>query len=219
MKILQKIAIFFFLVVMQSVVGQSGKIVISKEQAIKKGIYSPPSTENSIAVAETPKPEKEKKQNAKPKQKKEKNNILVTKNDDDIIISNETDSYIAEQLIYNASDNLGIKYRSGGTTREGFDCSGLMYSTFKKFDITLPRSSYEMALIGRKIEPTEYKKGDLIFFRTFGGSRISHVGMITEVNGDEIKFIHSSTQLGVIVSSLKEPYYQRTFAQVNRVLE
>jgi hypothetical protein len=43
--------------------------------------------------------------------------------------------------------------------------------------------------------------------------------MITEVNGDEIKFIHSSTQLGVIVSSLKEPYYQRTFAQVNRVLE
>lgn len=219
MRALQKILIFIFLIVAQFVVAQSGKIVVSKEQAIKKGIYSPPSTENAIASIETPKPEKEKKQSIKPKQKKDKNNILATKNDDDIIILNENDSYIAEQLIYNASDNLGIKYRSGGTTREGFDCSGLMYSTFKKFDITLPRSSYEMALIGRKVEPSEYKKGDLIFFRTFGGSRISHVGMITEVNGDEVKFIHSSTQLGVIVSSLKEPYYLRTFAQVNRVLE
>ena len=44
-------------------------------------------------------------------------------------------------------------------------------------------------------------------------------GVYGKVNGDEITFIHSSTQLGVIVSSLKEPYYQRTFAQVNRVLE
>jgi hypothetical protein len=42
--------------------------------------------------------------------------------------------------------------------------------------------------------------------------------MVIEANEDEIKFIHSSTQQGVIISSTKEPYYRRTFAQVNRVL-
>ena len=94
-----------------------------------------------------------------------------------------------------------------------------MFSTFKKFNITLPRSSHEMAQIGREIDSNNAKKGDLIFFKTFGGSRISHVGMITEINGDEIKFIHSSTSLGVIISSTNESYYKRTFAQINRVLE
>ena len=94
-----------------------------------------------------------------------------------------------------------------------------MYSTFKKFDITLPRSSHEMAEIGTKINPEDAKKGDLIFFINRGQRRINHVGMIVEVNGDEIKFIHSSTQGGVIISSLKESYYERTFKQINRIIE
>ncbi|WHT40455.1 NlpC/P60 family protein [Myroides sp. mNGS23_01] len=58
----------------------------------------------------------------------------------------------------------------------------------------------------------------MIFFRTGRGSRISHVGIITEVIDDEIKFIHSSTTKGVIVSSTKEDYYKRRFVQINRVL-
>jgi cell wall-associated NlpC family hydrolase len=56
-----------------------------------------------------------------------------------------------------------------------------MFSTFKNIDMTLPRSSYEMAKYGDKIDRSAAKKGDLIFFATFGGGRISHVGMITEV--------------------------------------
>jgi cell wall-associated NlpC family hydrolase len=114
---------------------------------------------------------------------------------------------------------IGTKYRNGGTSDEGYDCSGLMFSMFKKFDIVLPRSSHEMARVGKILTPTEYRIGDLIFFKTFGGNLISHVGMITEINAEEIKFIHSSTSLGVIISSTKEPYYERTFAQVNRILD
>ena len=127
--------------------------------------------------------------------------------------------YLALQLINVASDNLGTSYRSGGTTPAGFDCSGLMYSTFKKFDITLPRSSHEMAEVGTEINPEKAKKGDLIFFINRGQHRINHVGMIVEVNGDEIKFIHSSTTGGVMISSLKESYYERTFKQINRIIE
>ena len=150
---------------------------------------------------------------------KKKNTVLNDKNATDIFIDNNTESYLVLQLINVASDKLGTGYRSGGTTPAGFDCSGLMYSTFKKFDITLPRSSYEMAEVGTRIEPEKAKKGDLIFFINRGQRRINHVGMIVDINGDEIKFIHSSTQNGVVVSSLKESYYERTFKQINRIIE
>lgn len=153
------------------------------------------------------------------KTKPRKNTLLNDKNEDDIFIDNENDYYIVNQLINVASDNLGIVYRAGGTTKNGFDCSGLMYSTFKLFDISLPRSSHEMAAIGSPIDLKEAKKGDLIFFINRGQKRINHVGMIVEINGDDIKFIHSSTQNGVIISSLKESYYERTFKQINRVIQ
>ena len=75
-----------------------------------------------------------------------------------------------------------------------------------------------MAKIGEKLKMNEVKKGDLVFFKTNGKDTINHVGLVVEANDDEIKFIHSSTQKGVIISSTKEPYYKRTFAQANRVL-
>jgi len=144
---------------------------------------------------------------------------INTKNENDIFIDDVYESYVVKQLINVASDNLGVVYRGGGTTKNGFDCSGLVYSTFKKFDITLPRSSHEMAEIGVTINYENAKKGDLIFFINRGQKRINHVGIVTEVDGNDIKFIHSSTQSGVIISSLKEPYYQRTFTQINRIIE
>lgn len=129
------------------------------------------------------------------------------------------DYSVADDLIAKASDNLGIRYRSGGTSKAGFDCSGLVCSTFGALDIKLPRSSSEMSTIGTRVTSEEAQKGDLIFFKTRGSRRINHVGMVVEVVGDEIKFIHSSTSKGVIISSTKEGYYQRNFAQVNRVLK
>ena len=130
-----------------------------------------------------------------------------------------TNEELADELIRMASDNLGSRYRAGGTSKNGFDCSGLMYSTFSSLDIKLPRSSIEMATIGTKVEVTEAKKGDLIFFKTRGGSQINHVGMVVEVCDGEIRFIHSSTQSGVIISSTKEKYYEKNFTQINRVLQ
>jgi cell wall-associated NlpC family hydrolase len=121
-------------------------------------------------------------------------------------------------LIDTASEKLGTRYRSGGTTFSGFDCSGLMLNTFKEINFTLPRSSNQQAKIGTKIQKSQAQKGDLIFFATNGRGSINHVGMITEIIGDEIKFIHSSVQLGVIVSSIKEAYYSKRFKQINRVL-
>ncbi len=128
-------------------------------------------------------------------------------------------SRIAKQVIEDASENIGSPYKAGGTDKKGFDCSGLVFVTFKKADITLPRRSVDMSKVGRIINKDDIQKGDLIFFKTNGKSEINHVGLVVEVNNDEIKFIHSSIKLGVVISSTKEPYYGKAFAQANRIIE
>lgn len=210
----------FFLTFLFASCKPTSNIITSKEVAEKKGIYTKPVSSNS-PVAKT-KAKRKKEAVLSPKNEEtrlRKTNSINEINDADINADNENASYLASQLINAASDNIGIHYRSGGTTKAGFDCSGLIYSTFKKFDIELPRSSYEMAEKGSQISIENAKKGDLIFFINRGQHRINHVGMVVEINGDEIKFIHSSTQTGVVISSTNEPYYKRTFVQINRVLE
>jgi len=137
---------------------------------------------------------------------------------DSTIVRTGDYSGLIDQLIASATGNIGIRYRSGGTTKAGFDCSGLMFCTFGNFDIKLPRSSIEQSRIGTKVASDEAQKGDLIFFRTNGRRHINHVGMVVENVDGEIKFVHSSTHGGVMISSTKEPYYTRAFSQVNRVL-
>ncbi len=195
----------------------------SKEVAVKKGLYSEP---KPVVTTETKSLEKKKKntntvatsKSVTAETKSVKRAVVDNQNESDIIIDDENTSYLVRQLINSASENLGVGYRGGGTTSDGFDCSGLIYSTFKKFDITLPRSSHEMATVGTKIDLKSAQKGDLIFFINRGQRRINHVGMVVEVTDEEVKFIHSSTQSGVIISSTKEPYYNRTFVQLNRIL-
>ena len=185
--------------------------------AEKKGSYTVPVNSESPTTKKNSPQKTSTKIIAEKTNKKKKKNINE-QNEHDIVVDTENTSYLVKQLINSASDNLGVGYKGGGTTKNGFDCSGLMYSTFKIFDILLPRSSHEMAQVGRKLDTNEIKKGDLIFFKTNGKSRINHVGMVVEMDNDEIKFIHSSTQSGVIISSTKESYYKRTFAQANRIL-
>ena len=163
----------------------------------------------------------------------DKQNELI-KTDDVVLINSEilnkepeifapakpiTNVEVAEQLVVNASENIGVHYRSGGTSKDGFDCSGLMVATFASLDLKLPRTSREQSQFGVKINPIEAQKGDLIFFSTNGTGGVNHVGMVVEVVNDEIKFIHSSSSNGVMISSNKEMYYARRFVRVNRVLE
>lgn len=127
--------------------------------------------------------------------------------------------YVVNNLISKATDNIGVRYKAGGTTKNGYDCSGLVYTTFESENIKLPRPSYEQAKIGKIIKFNDAQKGDLIFFKTNRSKQINHVGLIVEVNSGEIKFVHSSTSKGVIISSTKEAYYQNSYVQINRVIE
>lgn len=129
-----------------------------------------------------------------------------------VVEPSRTDSLIAA-----VSKFLGVRYKSGGSNTNGFDCSGLLFNTFNKFNITVPRSSIQMSKLGTKISRSEAQKGDLIFFATSKRKSVNHVGMITEIQGNEIKFIHATIQLGVIISSTNEPYYSKRFIQINRI--
>lgn len=208
--------------------GPTSNIITSKSEAEKRGIYRTPKSEvafnttpnsRNLASAKLNSRSKNAVSPAPSTKRNASQRVLNNQNANDFEVDGDNSSYVVKQLINTASENLGAGYRTGGTNPDtGFDCSGLMFSTFQKFDITLPRSSNDMAKVGRKLDNDEIQKGDLVFFRTNGRSVINHVGMVTEVSSDEIKFIHSSTQKGVIISSTKEPYYGRTFAQANRIV-
>lgn len=220
----------------------SAQIVTSKKEAQKKGTYTytekAPSTakatEKNLTVTDNDmasllgsspvvayEPVKEIRRGGPSKQDApaKKSRILIDSKDD-TDFTPSTDNYLAEQLVNNAMQFEGVRYRGGGTTPAGMDCSGMVTAAFRVFDLQLPRSSHEMAKEGVEIDLSEVKKGDLLFFKNNSRrSVINHVGLVTEVTAEgEVKFLHASSSSGVIVSSMNEAYHKRTFVQANRVI-
>lgn len=122
---------------------------------------------------------------------------------------------VAEQLVDQALDYLGVRYRSGGTSPEtGLDCSGLVLNVFRNaIGFDLPRTAAEMARMGDKIGRKDLKPGDLVFFNTMRRT-FSHVGIYV----GEGKFIHSPrTGSQVRVESMDESYWRLRFNGARRV--
>ena len=113
----------------------------------------------------------------------------------------------------------GVKYKFGGTTKRGMDCSGVIYVAFGDENFQVPRISRDMAKRGRKISLSKTQKGDLLFFKTSNSRRsINHVGLIISKKKDQIRFIHATSSRGVIISSLLEKYWKKAFVKATKVL-
>lgn len=122
-------------------------------------------------------------------------------------------------IISKAKSFEGTRYKYGGTTKRGMDCSGLIFTAFLEEDIAVPRTSRAMSLEGERLYIKEVTPGDLLFFETNKNRKvINHVGLVVEKERDNIYFIHSSTSRGVIISSLSEPYWNDTFVMARRIL-
>ncbi|WP_027377407.1 C40 family peptidase [Kaistella palustris] len=132
--------------------------------------------------------------------------------------SGKVDGQIQE-ILRDAEKYLGAPYKYAGSTSAGFDCSGFTVKVFDENNTKLPRRSEDQSNAGKEIIIKEAKPGDLLFFATSGGSRVTHVGIVHDIGNDgEVKFIHASTSKGVIISSLNEKYWNSAYLFARRVL-
>ncbi len=119
------------------------------------------------------------------------------------------------ELLETVSDWIGTPYRSGSNTKRGTDCSGFVTRVYKEvYGIDLSRSSRSMFHDVKHISKREVKEGDLVFFRRGPKQPIYHVGIYLK-NG---KFVHSASNGGVRISSLKDAYYSRNYYAAGRVI-
>ncbi|WBX73329.1 C40 family peptidase [Tenacibaculum pacificus] len=126
---------------------------------------------------------------------------------------------IADKIVWTAVSYKGAPYKYGGTTKRGMDCSGLIYTSFKHRNVQIPRTSRQMYAKGYQISLGKVKRGDLLFFKTSRKrGNVNHVGLVTSVKNKDIRFIHSSSSSGVIISSLHTNYWRKAFVKAKRVL-
>ena len=136
-----------------------------------------------------------------------------------VVNSTKKTSSKADKIVRNALKYKGVKYKFGGTTRRGMDCSGVVYVAFGQESFKLPRVSRDMAKRGKKISLNKTQKGDLLFFQTNKSRRrINHVGLVVSNIKGQIRFIHATTSKGVIVSNLSQKYWKKAFVKATKVL-
>ena len=125
----------------------------------------------------------------------------------------KVNAHSLDQLFSSINQTLGTPYRYGGSSPDGFDCSGLvLYLYGKNFRMILPRTASELAALGAIVPKNSLRPGDLVFFSN-SGSIIDHVGIVT---GQE-SFAHAARN-GVKISHLNEHYYDSHYAFAARII-
>lgn len=121
--------------------------------------------------------------------------------------------YQGEPLFDFVSEWYGVKYRYGGESKKGIDCSAFTLKLAKTvYKIELPRTAREQYLVTDRISKTELQDGDLVFFRTRYKSTW-HVGLYLTDGW----FVHSKSKVGVTFNNLNDPLYTRLYYGAGRI--
>ncbi len=130
-----------------------------------------------------------------------------------------TKNVSANDVVSFAETLIGIKYKYGAESiDDGFDCSGFVNYVFNHFNISVPRVTVDFTNAGEDVPFKDSKPGDIILFTgsNVKSGVVGHVGIVTENNNGDIKFIHASTSRGVMISGMNS-YFLPRFIKVNRV--
>lgn len=112
-----------------------------------------------------------------------------------------------------ARDMIGVPYRYGGSSPRGFDCSGLVYYSYRKAGIEVPRTTGEQYRQSRRVKMSSLQPGDLIFFK-ISRTKLSHVGIYA---GDG-RFIHApSSGKHVSYAVITDPYWESRVVGAGRL--
>jgi cell wall-associated NlpC family hydrolase len=160
----------------------------------------------------------------------DENDILLDEEGDDFLTAESSDNFDYEAETRNeflgkwgsaderklfvkvATGFLGAPYRMGGVTVQGIDCSAFVRKMYEFFNIKLPRTAREQAMVGVRVDRDKLEAGDLVFFRT--KRPIGHVGIYIGNN----EFVHASYRArSVRIDSLEKPYFQQRFQRAVRV--
>lgn len=121
-------------------------------------------------------------------------------------------AFVRQQIYQQYQQWKGTGYAYGGLGKNGLDCSGLVYITYRdKLDQTVPRTTGKLAQSGVAVPRQQLRAGDLVFFTT--GIKSRHVGIYIE----DGKFLHVSTSKGVMISHLNDYYWKDRFLLARRV--
>lgn len=122
-------------------------------------------------------------------------------------------------ILKEAKKHLGTPYKYGGITPRGFDCSGFTQYVMSKNNIQIPRTSKAQAARYKKVKKKDAQIGDLVFFGS-SKSNISHVGIVSQIDGTKLYMIHSSTSKGIMITEITtNVYWSKKIQFITRILE
>ena len=127
-------------------------------------------------------------------------------------LSAKRPSQLKSSLMKQYAQWQGTPYDFGGITRRGIDCSALMQKIFSGH-IALPRTTHQQKKLGQRVQKSELKVGDLVFFKS--SPRVQHVGVYI---GNK-QFIHASQKIGVTISHLDNPFWAPRYETARRVVQ
>lgn len=127
---------------------------------------------------------------------------------------------ITDSIINFGKKYLHKPYQYRPNSQIRFDCSGFAYYVYGNFGYQLKRSSAEQAEQVEKVDLSELKTGDLVFYSgRIKSSRVGHVGIVVSTKEDgKFDFIHSSVRSGIVISNSDEYYYNTRFIKAGRVI-
>jgi len=119
---------------------------------------------------------------------------------------------VADRAVFTAMQMVGAPYRYGGSTPDGFDCSGLIQYAYGAAGVRLPRTAEQQYSATESLTLEQARPGDLLFFRD--GRRVSHVALYL----GQGRFVHAPNRgRDVSLGSFADSYYRSHFARAGRV--